>query len=54
MVSQIEQIKTIVDNYYLKYISKQNYYNNSKINRLINILSDYLYDIGLIFLIFKF
>ena len=48
-LDQIDNINTIVSDYYEKKISKKNFYNESKINKLINILSDYLYDIGLIF-----
>ncbi|MBO6466268.1 MAG: outer membrane protein assembly factor BamA [Pelagibacteraceae bacterium] len=48
-LDQIEHINTIVNDYYLKNISKKNFYNESKINKLTNIISDYLYDIGLIF-----
>ena len=46
---QIDHINTIVTDYYSKKISKENFYNASKINKLTNIISDYLYDIGLIF-----
>ena len=48
-LDQIDQIKSIVNNYYLKYVSKKNFYNISKINKLKKILSDFLYDIGLVF-----
>ncbi len=48
-LDQIDHIKTIVNDYYSKNISKKNFYNKSKINKLAQIISDYLYDIGLIF-----
>ena len=46
---QIDQINSIVKNYYSKHIAKNIYYNVSKIDKLEGILSDYLYEIGLIF-----
>ena len=48
-LDQIDHINTIVNDYYSKKISKKNFYNESKINKLKKIISDYLYDIGLIF-----
>ena len=48
-LDQIDHINTIVNDYYSKNISKKNFYNESKINKLTKIISDYLYDIGLIF-----
>ena len=48
-LDQIDNINNIVIDYYSKKISKKNFYNESKINILTEIISDYLYDIGLIF-----
>jgi outer membrane protein insertion porin family len=48
-LNQIDQIETIVNNYYIKFINKKNFYNISKINDLKNNITDYLYNIGLIF-----
>jgi len=48
-LDQIDHINTIVNDYYSEKISKKNFYNESKINKLEEIISDYLYDIGLIF-----
>ena len=48
-LDQIDHINTIVNDYYTKNIFKKKFYNKSKINKLLKILSDYLYDIGLIF-----
>jgi len=48
-LDQIEHINTIVNDYYSEKISEENFYNASKINNLSEMISDYLYDIGLIF-----